>query len=654
MKATDLVEHFIPTWPGSTPVRAKEKLFTAEESRWMEVRIPAMVKAGIVEYSVSRCSHRTKFVRKKDGGLRMVHVFCPVNAATVNHSYPMRRIEQIINNLGKAQLSVYLQADAANGFWAVPLYPPHAYKTAFSTSIGQFQYIRMGQGLSGVPQTYARLKDIFAGPIPEPHPERALSRISSGAFAYFVDDDFAAHPSVAAQLHFMHYSYFPRLAWAKITLNPAKSGFLLDKISPLGVHSDGKGLRPSIDKVGAIRDYPTPTCQGEVERFIYMTTYLRYFIPGRVEHTRILKRAIKYQENLEPIGQPKTTKKHLTRNRQKQRTTESKSRENEREVRTQVGTKTEQLKRVSEDNGKQVATKEEGEMGVTRGDGGGQKAKKKREARKGGVVCGFEWGEDQERSFRVIQEAIVGNAVFGGDETLQYHLTTDASRTALGWVLFQILDASPGTRASSRNRPSQRIIMFLSKPFLPAETRYSTTEREALAVLRCLEDVRWLILGSPFPTIVYTDHLALVSLLKKDDAHGRIARWQVRLSEYDVEYQHISGGENLLADGLSRMPQAATMGEAKAVVIVEEDATGKEGWQKRIPENELDEWAEWLKEDWYGRVIFYKITGTIEGIPGTSTPTRSRNVRRVLRRSACNYVLSVVEGDKGTAQLFYR
>lgn len=63
-----------------------------------------------------------------------------------------------------------------------------------------------------------------------------------------------------------------------------------------------------------------------------------------------------------------------------------------------------------------------------------------------------------------------------------------------------------------------------------------------------------MVVGSPFPTKVYTDHQALVTLLRKDDAHGRIAGWQVRLSEYDVEYIHIPGKENALADGLSRMP----------------------------------------------------------------------------------------------------
>jgi len=96
--------------------------------------------------------------------------------------------------------------------------------------------------------------------------------------------------------------------------------------------------------------------------------------------------------------------------------------------------------------------------------------------------------------------------------------------------------------------------MFISKVFTRPETRYSTTERVALAVVRCLEEVGWLILGSAYPTKVYTDHVALVSLLKKDAVHGRIARWQVRLSEYDLEFVHIPGRENILADGLSRIP----------------------------------------------------------------------------------------------------
>ena len=136
-------------------------MFTPREREWMDKNIPKMLEAGIIDYSISPWCHRTKFVPKKDGDLRMVHVYVPINAATVANSYPMRRIELVLNSLMKPGLSVYFQADAANGYWAVPLVQEHAYKMAFGTHRGQFHYLRMGQGLSVAPQTYSRLKDIL-------------------------------------------------------------------------------------------------------------------------------------------------------------------------------------------------------------------------------------------------------------------------------------------------------------------------------------------------------------------------------------------------------------------------------------------------------------------------------------------------------------
>jgi hypothetical protein len=47
--------------------------------------------------------------------------------------------------------------------------------------------------------------------------------------------------------------------------------------------------------------------------------------------------------------------------------------------------------------------------------------------------------------------------------------------------------------------------------------RYSTTEQEALVVMRCLWEARWLVLGSKYPVIVDTDHSALIHKIKHDD-----------------------------------------------------------------------------------------------------------------------------------------
>jgi len=301
MLVTDLVEHRIPVYPGAQPRRAKDKIYTKEERDWLDANLPQLERAGVIGRSESPWSHRTKFVRKKDGGLRMVHVFCPANEATMLSSYPMKWIEPVINNLMQSKYSIYFQADAANGFWAVRMYAPHAYRTSFSTYNGQWQYLRMGQGLSGAPQTYTRMKDIFSGYIPAPNPEPTLNKSSSGAFECFVDDDFGAHPDFSSQFEFLHNHYFPRLGWAKLTLKGSKSHFFLDKISPLGYESDGSGLWPSLDKVKAIREYPRPTDLAEIEQFLFLTIFLRQFIPGRVEHARILKEAVQYTDNSDGI-----------------------------------------------------------------------------------------------------------------------------------------------------------------------------------------------------------------------------------------------------------------------------------------------------------------------------------------------------------------
>jgi len=492
MPATDLVTHTIPTREDAIPRRARDKLYTPREREWMDRNIPRMLEAGIIDYSVSPWCHRTKFVPKKDGDLRMVHVYVPINMATVANSYPMRRMELVLNSLMQPGLTVYFQADAANGYWAVPLAQEHAYKTAFGTHRGQYHYLRMGQGLSGAPQTYTRLKDTMAGPVPEPNPEPALEVLAGkeGSFQYFMDDDFGAFKSFFDQWRFLHLAYFPRLAWGRFTLRPKKTGFFLDQIRPLGLVLQGvKGLRPSEDKVAAIRDYPTPNNLDEVNKFLWMTTYLRHFIPGRTDHALVLKEAA------------------------------------------------------------ELETKEEWHARDV-----GKKDKNGRIQRGPRRVMSWKWTERQDRSFEALKKAVLERAVFGGSELRQYHLATDASRTGIGGVLFQLLDCDPGTRITTANRKSMKIVMFISLRLEGAETRYSTTEQETLAVLRCLQEVSWLVQGSAYPVLVYTDHSALIYLLRHDDAHGKIARWQQKLSQFDVEYVHIPGSQNVIADGLSRMP----------------------------------------------------------------------------------------------------
>jgi hypothetical protein len=59
----------------------------------------------------------------------------------------------------------------------------------------------------------------------------------------------------------------------------------------------------------------------------------------------------------------------------------------------------------------------------------------------------WKWMEEQQESFDYIKKCISENAMSSADPDLQYHLATDASKTRVGDVLFQLYKEPAGTEA---------------------------------------------------------------------------------------------------------------------------------------------------------------------------------------------------------------
>ncbi|GJX10075.1 reverse transcriptase domain-containing protein [Tanacetum coccineum] len=84
-----------------------------------------------------------------------------------------------------------------------------------------------------------------------------------------------------------------------------------------------------------------------------------------------------------------------------------------------------------------------------------------------------------------------------------------------------------------------------------AESHYTTTEKEMLAVVYAFEKFRsYLILNK---CIVYTDHSVLKYLFAKKDSKARLLRWVLLLQEFTFKVIDTKGAENLAADHLSRL-----------------------------------------------------------------------------------------------------
>ncbi|RPA72138.1 DNA/RNA polymerase, partial [Ascobolus immersus RN42] len=210
----------------------------------------------------------------------------------------------------------------------------------------------------------------------------------------------------------------------------------------LGYQGGPEEIAPEVRKIKLFENYPVPTTPEELDAFNYLTPYLRRFIPGRAEHTRILKEAI------------------------------------------------------------------------------------------------------------VEEKCLVQDSKGHSKEV------TNRIQNGMGAVVFQLPGHPPNTKLSTTNRKDMRVVEYISQRFTPAESRYTNSEREALALVKALKETRVHILGpgSPFPIMVYTDHSALTTLLKADSVKGRIANWQTVVGEHDLRISHIPGKDMQLADGLSRLP----------------------------------------------------------------------------------------------------
>nr|GFA12255.1 reverse transcriptase domain-containing protein [Tanacetum cinerariifolium] len=90
-----------------------------------------------------------------------------------------------------------------------------------------------------------------------------------------------------------------------------------------------------------------------------------------------------------------------------------------------------------------------------------------------------------------------------------------------------------------------------TKTMNQAETNYTTTKKEMLAVVYAFEKFRsYLIMNK---SIVYTDHSALKYLFAKKDAKARLLRWILLLQEFDFKVINTRGAKNYAADHLSRL-----------------------------------------------------------------------------------------------------
>ena len=142
---TDLVPLEIDTGDAQ-PRRQHSRRLPMAVKQEVARQIPTMQEAGVIQPSNSPRASPIVLVCKKDGTYRFCTDYRELNAVTKPDSYPLPRIDDLLNQLDDTKF--FSTLDLASGFRQVVVNPDSRAKTAFATPHGLHEFRVMPFGLT--------------------------------------------------------------------------------------------------------------------------------------------------------------------------------------------------------------------------------------------------------------------------------------------------------------------------------------------------------------------------------------------------------------------------------------------------------------------------------------------------------------------------
>lgn len=151
-----------------------------------------------------------------------------------------------------ANKKYYSKVDLKNGFYHIDMASDSIKYTAFITSLGHFEFLKMPFGLKVRPSRFQRyISDIF----------KELVKI--GDLAIYLDDILVVSETLEHHLNILKRVF--ELLRNKMTLRLDKCEFLATKIEYLGYSITKDGISPTVDGIASIENFPMPRYIHEVQ-----------------------------------------------------------------------------------------------------------------------------------------------------------------------------------------------------------------------------------------------------------------------------------------------------------------------------------------------------------------------------------------------------
>ena len=245
------------------PIRAKARPLPPQKLAAVKSNFAEMAAMGIVRRANGPWSSPLHVVTKKDGSFRMCGDYRRLNAVTTPDRYSIPLISDLTARLHGRR--VFGKVDLVKGYHQIPVAEKDVPKTAITTPVGTFEYLRMPFGLKNAGQTFQRMMDEVLGDL-------------DFLFIYMDDVLVASRTMEEHERHFREL--LKRLAAHDLVVSPTKCQYGQSKIEFLGHTVTKDGIEPMPGKVEAVVNFPKPDTKEDMKRFLGLVNFYNRFIPN--------------------------------------------------------------------------------------------------------------------------------------------------------------------------------------------------------------------------------------------------------------------------------------------------------------------------------------------------------------------------------------
>nr|CAN74912.1 hypothetical protein VITISV_016244 [Vitis vinifera] len=245
-------------------VRQKIRRFHPDRQKVIRNEIDKLLESGFIrEVAYPDWLANVVVVPKKEGKWRVCVDYTNLNNACLKDSFPLPRIDQIVDSTsGKGMLSFL---DAFSGYHQIPMSPDDEEKTAFITPHDIYCYKVMSFGLKNAGATYQKLMTKIFKPL------------IGHTVEVYIDD--IVVKSKTREEHILHLQeVFHLLRKYGMKLNPSKCAFGVSAGKFLGFMVSQRGIEVSPDQIKAVMETPPPRNKKELQRLTGKLVALGRFI----------------------------------------------------------------------------------------------------------------------------------------------------------------------------------------------------------------------------------------------------------------------------------------------------------------------------------------------------------------------------------------